>query len=146
MIHPLCVISFCSFFCVEFVEFVFYHFQVPNQKLYLCAVFWPPFHCLPNQKEKTWCRILFRFRCKVTASFSSSQAQAKIWPKVAMNGAELLRSLFLNHDESSKGWLILKCNSFLALGQFCRICSVFRFICELLVELISPSEASSASS
>ena len=32
MIHPLCVISFCSFFCVEFVEFVFYHFQVPNQK------------------------------------------------------------------------------------------------------------------
>ena len=32
MIHPLCVISFCSFFCVEFVEFVSCHFQVPNQK------------------------------------------------------------------------------------------------------------------
>ena len=45
-------------------------------------------------------------------SFSSSQAQA----------------LFLNHDESSNGWLILKCNSFLALRQFCRICSVCRFI------------------
>ena len=52
-----------------------------------------------------WCVISF-------CSFSSSQAQA----------------LFLNHDESSNGWLILKCNSFLALRQFCRICSVCRFI------------------
>ena len=42
-----------------------------------------------------WCVISF-------CSFSSSQAQA----------------LFLNHDESSNGWLILKCNSFLALRQF----------------------------
>ena len=47
---------------------------------------------------------------------------------MVLNGAELLRSLFLNHDESSNGWLILKCNSFLALRQFCRICSVCRFI------------------
>ena len=62
-------------------------------------------------------------------SFSNSQAQAKIlWPKNGRERSRALRSLFLNHDESSNGWLILKYNSFLALRQFCRICSVCRFI------------------
>ena len=115
MIHPLCVISFCSFF---FRQVCF--LPLPSSKLKITPlsspVFWPPFHPLPNQKEKTMAAIIrikenfpwslllerwrskygdyvhlyghgveffFRFRCK--ASFSSSQAQAKIW----WPGAEL---------------------------------------------------------